>query len=111
MWDPSILLEFYVFPLQEYRVVLPSFLAEGGSKMNPAQRQIRGIFDDHILSHTPGDKYIFEVVREYFESFSTPIEQYVEGRFTIQTTIPAGAAQGAASIAVLSVCLMTKYFL
>ena len=91
--------------------MLPSFLAEGGSKMNPAQRQIRGIFDDHILSHTPGYKFIFEVVREYFESFSTPIEQYVEGRFTIQTTIPAGAAQGVASIAVLSVCLMTKYFL
>ena len=61
MWDPSILLEFYIFPLQEYRVVLPSFLAEGGSKMNPAQRQIRGIFDDHIHSHTPGDKFIFEV--------------------------------------------------
>ena len=63
-----------------YRVVLPSFLAGGGERKN--QKEMRGIFDSNILSHTPGDRFIYEVVREYFQR-NTPISQKVEGRLNI----------------------------
>ena len=63
-----------------YRVVLPSFLAGGGERKN--QKEMRGIFDSNILSHTPGDRFIYEVVREYFRK-NTPISQHVEGRLNI----------------------------
>ena len=63
-----------------YRVVLPSFLAGGGARKN--QKEMRGIFDGNILSHTPGDRFIYEVVREYFRK-NTPISQHVEGRLNI----------------------------
>ena len=65
---------------QVYRVVLPSFLAGGGERKN--QKEMRGIFDSNILSHTPGDRFIYEVVREYFQR-NTPISQQVEGRLNI----------------------------
>lgn len=60
--------------------MLPSFLAGGGSRKN--QKQMRGIFDQNILEHIPGDRFIYEVVRDYFKATS-PVEQHVEGRFQV----------------------------
>ena len=44
---------------------------------------MRGIFDDNIISHVPGDKYIYEAVRDFFKK-NSPIEQYLEGRFVVE---------------------------
>ena len=63
-----------------YRVVLPSFLAGGGERK--IQKEMRGIFDSNILSHTPGDRFIYDVVKEYFQK-NTPISQHIEGRLNI----------------------------
>ena len=43
---------------------------------------MRGIFDSNILSHTPGDRFIYDVVKEYFQK-NTPISQHIEGRLNI----------------------------
>ena len=50
-----------------YNVALPSFLAGGGEKN---QRQTRGIFDDGIIDHTPGDTILFEAARNYIKDKS-----------------------------------------
>ena len=47
---------------------------------------MRGIFDGHILSHTPGDRFIYEVVKEYFEK-NSPVSQHVEGRLNIVSSV------------------------
>merc|ERR1712141_532602 len=65
-----------------YNIALPSFLAGGGEK---EQKQIRGIFDDNILTQTVGDVLIFESVRDYIKK-NQPINQDIEGRFTVQTS-------------------------
>ena len=69
-----------------YRVVLPSFLAGGGERK--IQKEMRGIFDSNILSHTPGDRFIYDVVKEYFQK-NTPISQRVEGRLNIVDQKPS----------------------
>ena len=60
-----------------------SFLA-GGFHQNKTQRQIRssGIFDSEILTHVPGDKTIYQAMRDWVRA-NSPIHQEVEGRFTI----------------------------
>ena len=72
-----------------YRVVLPSFLAGGGERK--IQKEMRGIFDSNILSHTPGDRFIYDVVREYFQK-NTPIAQHVEGRLNIINQQPSSVS-------------------
>merc|ERR1711936_344763 len=66
-----------------YNVALPSFLA-GGFHQNKTQRQIRssGIFDSEILTHVPGDKTIYQAMRDWVKA-NSPIHQEVEGRFTV----------------------------
>ena len=60
-----------------------SFLA-GNFHGNKTQRQVKsqGIFDEDILSHVPGDKTIYQAMRDWVRE-NTPIHQEVEGRFTI----------------------------
>ena len=60
-----------------------SFLA-GGFHQNKTQRQIRssGIFDSEILTHVPGDKTIYQAMRDWVRA-NSPIHQEVEGRFTV----------------------------
>lgn len=72
-----------------YRVVLPSFLAGGGERK--IQKEMRGIFDSNILSHTPGDRFIYDVVKEYFQK-NTPISQHVEGRLNIINQKPSSVS-------------------
>ena len=72
-----------------YRVVLPSFLAGGGERK--IQKEMRGIFDSNILNHTPGDRFIYDVVKEYFQK-NTPIEQRVEGRLNIVDQKPSSVS-------------------
>ena len=63
-----------------------SFLA-GNFHGNKTQRQVKsqGIFDEDILSHVPGDKTIYQAMRDWVKG-NTPIHQEVEGRFTITST-------------------------
>ena len=72
-----------------YRVVLPSFLAGGGERK--IQKEMRGIFDSNILSHTPGDRFIYDVVKEYFQK-NTPISQHIEGRLNIVDQKPSSVS-------------------
>ena len=72
-----------------YRVVLPSFLAGGGERK--IQKEMRGIFDSNILSHTPGERFIYDVVKEYFQK-NSPIEQRVEGRLSIVDQKPSSVS-------------------
>jgi len=67
-----------------YNVALPSFLAGSFHQNQTTQRQIRsqGIFDEDILSHVPGDKTIYQAMRDWVRE-NSPIHQEVEGRFTI----------------------------
>merc|ERR1711971_1127425 len=67
-----------------YNVALPSFLAGSFHQNNKTQRQVKskGIFDDDILSHVPGDKTIYQAMRDWVK-LNSPIHQEVEGRFTI----------------------------
>ena len=67
-------------------MVLPSFLAGGGERK--IQKEMRGIFDSNILNHTPGDRFIYDVVKEYFQK-NTPISQRVEGRLNIVDQKPS----------------------
>ena len=70
---------------QVYNVALPSFLA--GTNF---QRQMRGVFDDSILSHTVGDVMIYEALKDYIKA-NTPLAQAVDGRLIItSTTITSG---------------------
>jgi len=72
---------------QIYNIALPSFLAGGGEK---EQKHVRGFFDENILTHQVGDVLIFEAVRDYIRE-NQPINQGIEGRFTVTTTSPSGA--------------------
>ena len=72
-----------------YRVVLPSFLAGGGERK--IQKEMRGIFDSNILSHIPGDRFIYDVVKEYFQK-NTPISQHIEGRLNIVDQKPSSVS-------------------
>lgn len=72
-----------------YRVVLPSFLAGGGERK--IQKEMRGIFDSNILSHETGDRFIYDVVKEYFQK-NTPISQHVEGRLNIINQKPSSVS-------------------
>merc|ERR1712013_824494 len=62
-----------------YNVALPSFLAGGGSKF---QKQMRGVFDDHILSHDVGDVMIYQALRTYIQD-NTPLAQKIDGRLQV----------------------------
>jgi len=62
-----------------YNVALPSFLAGGGSKF---QKQMRGVFDDHILSHDVGDVMIYQALRTYIQE-NTPLAQEIDGRLQV----------------------------
>ena len=62
-----------------YNVALPSFLAGGGSKF---QKQMRGVFDDHILSHDVGDVMIYQALRTYIQD-NTPLAQEIDGRLQV----------------------------
>ena len=74
---------------QVYNVALPSFLA--GTNF---QRQMRGVFDDSILSHTVGDVMIYEALKDYIKA-NTPLAQAVDGRLSItNTTSGANVRQG-----------------
>ena len=68
-----------------------SFLA-GNFHGNKTQRQVKsqGIFDEDILSHVPGDKTIYEAMRDWVRE-NTPIHQEVEGRFTITSIERSGS--------------------
>ena len=81
-----------------YRVVLPSFLAGGGERKN--QKEMRGIFDGNILTHVPGDRFIYDVVKEYFQK-NSPIEQYLEGRLNIVNQKPSSVSSVVMSPALL----------
>ena len=61
-----------------------SFLAGSFHWNHKTQRQVKsqGIFDEDILSHVPGDKTIYQAMRDWVRE-NTPIHQEVEGRFTI----------------------------
>ena len=74
-----------VVPDQIYNVALPSFLAGGGSRDNPVQRQIRGIFDSAILNRTTDGVMMYDAVKQFFIE-NSPIKQEVEGRFEIFTS-------------------------
>merc|ERR1711892_1373208 len=77
---------------QVYNVALPSFLA--GTNF---QRQMRGVFDDSILSHTVGDVMIYEALKDYIKA-NTPLAQAIDGRLiitsTTNTTSGANVRQG-----------------
>merc|ERR1712179_693607 len=62
-----------------YNVALPSFLAGGGTKF---QKQMRGVFDDHILTHDVGEVMIYQALRTYIED-NTPLAQEVDGRLWV----------------------------
>ena len=90
-----------------YRVVLPSFLAGGGERK--IQKEMRGIFDSNILSHIPGDRFIYDVVKEYFQR-NTPISQHVEGRLNIINQKPSSVSPVVMSqILVLVTMLLTMW--
>ena len=90
-----------------YRVVLPSFLAGGGERK--IQKEMRGIFDSNILSHIPGDRFIYDVVKEYFQK-NTPISQRVEGRLNIINQKPSSVSPVVMSqILVLVTMLLTMW--
>ena len=86
-----------------YRVVLPSFLAGGGERK--IQKEMRGIFDSNILSHTPGDRFIYDVVKEYFQK-NTPISQHIEGRLNIVDQKPSSVSPIAMSPMLLVTMLL-----
>ena len=81
---------------------------------------MRGIFDNNILEHHQGDRFIFEVVRDYFKATS-PVEQHIEGRFhvivdgdattsttTTTTTTPSNTSTFVISPALLFSIVMLK---
>lgn len=74
----------------EYNLALPSFLAGGGTKN---QKQMRGIFDDNILTHDVGEVYIYEAMRDFVKQ-NTPLEREVDGRLVVtgENTTDTGAA-------------------
>ena len=65
-----------------YNVALPSFLVGSETKF---QKQMRGIFDDSVLSHTVGEMMIYEALRVYIEN-NTPLAQTIDGRLQIITS-------------------------
>ena len=70
-----------------YNVALPSFLAGGGTKF---QKEMRGVFDDSVLSHTVGEMMIYEALRVYIEN-NPPLAQEIDGRLWIISSESSGA--------------------
>ena len=66
---------------------------------------MRGIFDSNILSHTPGDRFIYDVVKEYFQK-NTPISQHIEGRLNIVDQKPSSVSPIAMSPILLLVTML-----
>merc|ERR1711970_30710 len=66
---------------QIYNVALSSFLAGGGGD-GRVSKQMRGVFDDNILSHEVGDVMIYEALRTYVEE-NSPLAQETDGRLQI----------------------------
>ena len=79
---------------------ISSFLAGSfHQNNNKTQRQVRsqGIFDEDILSHVPGDKTIYQAMRDWVKA-NSPIHQEVEGRFTITSIDKSGSNSSIPSI-------------
>ena len=78
---------------------ISSFLAGSFHQNNKTQRQVRsqGIFDEDILSHIPGDKTIYQAMRDWVKA-NSPIHQEVEGRFTITSIDKSGSNSSIPSI-------------
>ena len=78
---------------------ISSFLAGSFHQNNKTQRQVRsqGIFDEDILSHVPGDKTIYQAMRDWVKA-NSPIHQEVEGRFTITSIDKSGSNSSIPSI-------------
>ena len=78
---------------------ISSFLAGGFHQNNKTQRQVKsqGIFDEDILSHVPGDKTIYQAMRDWVKA-NSPIHQEVEGRFTITSIDKSGSNSSIPSI-------------
>ena len=78
---------------------ISSFLAGSFHQNNKTQRQVKsqGIFDEDILSHVPGDKTIYQAMRDWVKA-NSPIHQEVEGRFTITSIDKSGSNSSIPSI-------------
>ena len=78
---------------------ISSFLAGSFHQNNKTQRQVRsqGIFDEDILSHVPGDKTIYQAMRDWVKA-NSPIHQEVDGRFTITSIDKSGSNSSIPSI-------------
>jgi len=100
-------------PIEEekvYNVALPSFLAGGGTKKS---RQIRGLFDEGILSHEVGTIMTYEALRNYVNATS-PLARKVDGRLTVTgsstTTEPPSTATEPSSSTSIQNCLTIFFF-
>ena len=71
---------------------------------------MRGIFDSSIIDHTPGDQFIFDVVRDFFVK-NTPIEYHVEGRFKVIKESDSSASSLMMSVRMMILTIMFKLLL
>ena len=90
---------------------ISSFLAGSFHQNNKTQRQVRsqGIFDEDILSHVPGDKTIYQAMRDWVKA-NSPIHQEVEGRFTITSIDKSGSNSSIPSILIALLVISTFIF-
>ena len=94
-----------------HKSFISSFLAGSfHQNNNKTQRQVRsqGIFDEDILSHVPGDKTIYQAMRDWVKA-NSPIHQEVEGRFTITSIDKSGSNSSIPSI--LTALLLISRFI
>jgi len=66
-----------------YNVALPSFLTGRSARF---QKQMRGVFEDQIISYQQGDVMIYEALRDYILK-NSPLAQEVDGRINISSLL------------------------
>merc|ERR1712198_489291 len=93
-------------PEKVYEVVLASFLS-GSDELNGPKQQ-KGVFDKSIISVKKGEKFIYEVVRDYFRLMS-PINQQLEGRLIlteVNNMTPTSRSSSASKSIFMILCVL-----
>ena len=79
----------------------------GSDELNGPKQQ-KGVFDESIISVKKGEKFIYEVVRDYFRLMS-PINQQLEGRLIlteVNNMTPTSRSSSASKSTLMILCVL-----
>ena len=79
----------------------------GSDELNGPKQQ-KGVFDKSIISVKKGEKFIYEVVRDYFRLMS-PINQQLEGRLIlteVNNMTPTSRSSSASKSTLMILCVL-----